>query len=395
MRTTSAFRIGTAASLALAAASLAAQPPGDNGHDHGKQDNSRQENSGHAAKTPDTHGKDQSSHQQVPSHAGPTSHAAPAKPASDHQAQMHGQSHGQQRQQSDNKMSGDHAGHDAGDAPAKPQGHAADHAPAQHHPSATHQEAGQDHAPTHEPRKILHPVAATRPQRTDIKRVSYTGTRGHKIVVPTNDRVHVMTRHRDIDWAAMTRRDSYKGCPPGLAKKYNGCTPPGLAQSPAQSWTQPDWYWHNYDRNQRYRYVDGYMLQLGSGTQVVSYVPLLGGALAVGQPWPSAYQSVPIPSYYDSYYNLGPANDYRYYGRTLYRVDPTTSAIRSIAALLTGNSIEVGKPMPAGYDVYNVPFAYRDQYVDGPKAQYRYSDGYIYQLDPTTRLVQAAIELLS
>ena len=26
---------------------------------------------------------------------------------------------------------------------------------------------------------------------------------------------------------------------------------------------------------------------------------------------------------------------------------------------------------------------------------YRYSDGYVYQLDPTTRLVQAAIELLS
>jgi hypothetical protein len=49
--------------------------------------------------------------------------------------------------------------------------------------------------------------------------------------------------------------------------------------------------------------------------------------------------------------------------------------------------------MPMGYDVYNVPYPYRAQYVDGPGAQYRYSDGYIYQIDPETRLVAAAIEL--
>jgi patatin-like phospholipase/acyl hydrolase len=41
-----------------------------------------------------------------------------------------------------------------------------------------------------------------------------------------------------------------------------------------------------------------------------------------------------------------------------------------------------------------VPYSYRDRYVDGPDAYYRYSDGYVYQVDPTTQLIQAAIQLL-
>jgi patatin-like phospholipase/acyl hydrolase len=50
--------------------------------------------------------------------------------------------------------------------------------------------------------------------------------------------------------------------------------------------------------------------------------------------------------------------------------------------------------MPPGYDVYNVPYAYQDRYYDTPDANYRYADGYVYQVDPTTQLIQAAIELL-
>ena len=60
-----------------------------------------------------------------------------------------------------------------------------------------------------------------------------------------------------------------------------------------------------------------------------------------------------------------------------------------------GNYFAVGQQMPLGYDVYNVPYSYLDRYVDGPDANYRYSDGYIYEVDPTTQLVQAAISLLT
>ncbi len=39
----------------------------------------------------------------------------------------------------------------------------------------------------------------------------------------------------------------------------------------------------------------------------------------------------------------------------------------------------------AGYNTYNVPYAYRDTYMDTPTAMYRYNNGYIYQVDPTNQ----------
>ncbi|MBH0111809.1 hypothetical protein I5E68_02435 [Novosphingobium sp. YJ-S2-02] len=232
-----------------------------------------------------------------------------------------------------------------------------------------------------------------RPQRDDVRRVSYDGPGGRSFTVPTNDRVRVLTSGRSVDWSALDRRRAYDGCPPGLAKKYNGCTPPGLARKADRSWQRADWYG---DWGSGYRYSDGYMLRTGGGgSSILSYIPLLAGALSIGNLWPGTYQSAALPDYYDSYYDLGGASSYRYYDDTIYRVDSGSSEIESIAALLTGNQISVGEPMPMGYDVYNVPYDYRDQYYDTPEANYRYSDGYIYQLDPTTQLVQAAIELLT
>ena len=139
------------------------------------------------------------------------------------------------------------------------------------------------------------------------------------------------------------------------------------------------------------RYYDGYLLRY-SGNRVSSYIPLLGGALSLGSIWPDYYEPVPLPSYYQDFYGLGPS--YRYADNVFYRVDPETAVIGSIAALLTGDDIVVGQPLPAYYDVYNVPYRYRDRYADGAEAIYRYSDGYVYRVDPKTRLVQAAIELL-
>jgi len=239
------------------------------------------------------------------------------------------------------------------------------------------------------PSNVVH-----RPERGDIRRVSYSGPGGRDFIVPTNERVRVLTRDRTIDWGRIDRRRVYDGCPPGLAKKYNGCTPPGLDRGPRYSWSRPDWYWSGFNRGGNYRYLDGYMVRTGSGSSILDYIPLLAGALAIGNVWPGSYDSVAMPDYYNSYYGLGGGNSYRYYDDTLYRVNPGSSRIDSIAGLLMGSDIAVGQPMPRGYDVYNVPYGYRDQYYDTPDALYRYSDGYIYQLDPTSRLVQAAIELL-
>lgn len=188
------------------------------------------------------------------------------------------------------------------------------------------------------------------------------------------------------------------GCPPGLAKKNNGCMPPGLAKQRDLDWRQsvyqPSWW--GYDRlgDGRYYYDDGYLYRLGSNNSILGYVPLLGGALSVGNPWPSYYDPYPVPDYYQDYYNLGSADSYRYADDVLYRVDPQSGMINSIAALLTGDQWAVGQPMPMGYDVYNVPYGYQERYYDTPESMYRYSDGYVYQVDPTTQLVQAVIELL-
>ena len=66
-----------------------------------------------------------------------------------------------------------------------------------------------------------------------------------------------------------------------------------------------------------------------------------------------------------------------------------------ISALLTGDSFQVGQPLPSGYDVYNVPYSYRDRYPDGGESDYRYCDGSIYQVDTKTQIIQAVIGLLT
>ncbi|ABC62423.1 hypothetical protein ELI_01655 [Erythrobacter litoralis HTCC2594] len=183
---------------------------------------------------------------------------------------------------------------------------------------------------------------------------------------------------------------AYDGCPPGLAKKYNGCTPPGLARQRASY--SPSFFGYSGFGGGPFYYDDGYLLRLGEGGLISAAIPLLGGALGIGNTWPSYYQPVELRPYYRDYYGLEP-NGYRYANNTIYRVDPQTAAIQSVAALLTGDEFVVGQPAPRGYDIYNVPYRYRDQYVDGPDGYYRYSDGYVYRMDPETRLVAAAIEL--
>lgn len=182
------------------------------------------------------------------------------------------------------------------------------------------------------------------------------------------------------------------GCPPGLAKKRNGCLPPGQAKDRYRSF-EPSFFGLNGAESGRYFFQDGYLLRYGND-RLAGFLPLLGGALGIGNIWPASYQSAPLPNYYSEYFKLGESSDYRYSDNVIYRVNPETSAITSIAGLLTGNEFEIGRPMPRGYDVYNVPFDQRDQYADSAQARYRYADGYVYKIDPTTALVTSAIALV-
>lgn len=205
-------------------------------------------------------------------------------------------------------------------------------------------------------------------------------------------------RGPDLGFLRQGARGLVDGCPPGLAKKNPPCVPPGQARNGERrlfAFDRPDWWGLSRLDDGRYLYDDGYLMRLGPDGRIAGYVPLLGGALSLGNAWPSFYQPVRLPDYYSDFYGLGPYDSYRYADDVIYRVDPETAAITSIAGLLTGDNFAIGQPMPVGYDVYNVPYGYRDQYYDTPDALYRYSDGYIYQVDPETRLIAAAIELLT
>jgi hypothetical protein len=199
------------------------------------------------------------------------------------------------------------------------------------------------------------------------------------------------------------------GCPPGLAKKGNGCLPPGQARKAFRvgDRVQPGWYseynlpqrysaFYRDSRDHYYRYDDGgYIYRVDSGSNLVSgLVPLLGGGFAVGQPLPAGYDVYNVPyQYRDDYYDTEQSH-YRYGDDAIYRVDSGSGIIESIVALLAGD-LNVGQALPAGYDAYNLPLDYRDQYRDSDEANYRYADGNIYQVDPQTQLIEAIVEMIA
>jgi len=149
-------------------------------------------------------------------------------------------------------------------------------------------------------------------------------------------------------------------------------------------------YGYGYD-NLCNRYANGVVYQVDCYTGMIqNVVPLYASGYGVGQMLPSAYGYYNVPSQYRSlYYDT---NDYGYWYApgAIYQYDPSSSLITSVAALLSPG-FTVGQQLPMGYDVYNVPYAYRTTYYDTPNAWYRYNNGYIYQVDPATQLVTSIV----
>ncbi len=235
-------------------------------------------------------------------------------------------------------------------------------------------------------------VEAGRMDRHDDRRVERDARRDmDRTVVQTPDGRRFVHFRRERD------RGLIAGCPPGLAKKGNGCLPPGQARAiaRAEAADRYNWLWRTREDANDYRYANGYLYRMTPQGALLGYLPVLGGALSPGNAWPGQYQYQPASDYYSRYYGLNNNYDYRYADGALYRVDPKTQMINQVAALLTGQNPNVGQRMPSGYDVYNVPYQYRDQYADSAAAQYRYNDGYVYKADPKTQLITAVIQLLT
>ena len=139
------------------------------------------------------------------------------------------------------------------------------------------------------------------------------------------------------------------------------------------------------------RYAYGVVYQVDCATGFVeNVIPTYAGGYGVGQMLPTAYDYYNVPYQYRSLYPASADMGYWYAPGAIYQYDPSTSLITSVAALLSPG-LTIGQPLPAGYDIYNVPIAYRASYYDTPTAWYRYNNGYIYQVDPATQLVTAIV----
>ena len=158
---------------------------------------------------------------------------------------------------------------------------------------------------------------------------------------------------------------------------------------------QPYQAFYPDNRDDYYRFANGYVYEIDRDTGMVeNMVPLMAGGYGMGQMLPASYSAYNLPYQYRGLYPDGGDTMYRYAPGAIYQVDPSTSLITAVASLLTGNGLSVGQRLPAGYGAYNVPLAYRDQYYDTPDAWYRYNNGQIYQVDPTTQLVTAIIRAI-
>jgi hypothetical protein len=239
-------------------------------------------------------------------------------------------------------------------------------------------------------------------------RVKDNGNRGNgngRAAVAVAAPVGVDIVRRNFDSPFFRQGRSNFDCPPGLDRKDNGCLPPGQAMklvgAPLNTAFRDDLipysYRNWYRDNDRYFYRmgDGYIYRIDRGDNLVSgLIPLFGaGYYAMGDPWPQPYNFYNVPYQYRSYWADSNDQYYRYGDGAIYRVDPSTNAVSAIVALLAGD-LGVGSRLPVGYDTYNVPMAYRAQYYDTPNDWYRYNDGYIYRVDPTTRLITAVIDAI-
>ncbi|MFL6766063.1 MAG: hypothetical protein ACJ8FO_12805 [Sphingomicrobium sp.] len=142
------------------------------------------------------------------------------------------------------------------------------------------------------------------------------------------------------------------------------------------------------------RYYNGVVYQVDCYSGMVeNVIPLYAGGYGVGQMIPSAYSYYNVPYQYRTMYYDTPDYNYWYAPGAIYQVEPRSSMITSVAALLSPG-FSIGQPLPMGYNAYNVPYGYRSTYYDTPTALYRYNNGYIYQVDPVTQIVTAIVASL-
>jgi hypothetical protein len=143
-----------------------------------------------------------------------------------------------------------------------------------------------------------------------------------------------------------------------------------------------------------FRYANGYVYEIDRSSGLIeNMTPLLDRGYGMGQMLPASYGAYNLPQQYRPMYYDTPNANYRYAPGAIYQVDPKTQLITAVASLLAPG-LGVGQQLSPAYSAYNVPLGYRDQYYDTADNWYRYNNGNIYQVDPTTQLVTALVRAI-
>lgn len=138
------------------------------------------------------------------------------------------------------------------------------------------------------------------------------------------------------------------GCPPGLARQNRWCMPPGQLRNAQLIGQRLDFNrFGAVPERYRYRFMD-------NDRFVYRYAP----------------------------------------DGTVLRFDRASGLVSAVVPVFA-TDLFLGEPLPLGYEVYNVPLAYRGYYPDSRDWMYRYDDGAIYRVDADTMLVDSIVALLS
>ena len=121
---------------------------------------------------------------------------------------------------------------------------------------------------------------------------------------------------------------------------------------------------------------------------------MLGQNYGVGQVLPASYSAYNVPLDYRDRYADNDEHWYRYGDGFIYDVEPYSRRVEARYPLYA-DDYYVGERWPVAYPDYNVPYAYRDQYADTPQYHYRYADGGIYRVDPTNQIILALASLVT
>ena len=121
---------------------------------------------------------------------------------------------------------------------------------------------------------------------------------------------------------------------------------------------------------------------------------MFGLGVPIGQQFPTQYMgsNYMLPTGLQPFYANYPNTDYRYANGYVYEIDPLTGLVQDVDPML-GYGYGYGQMLPASYSAYNVPYQYRPLYQDTDEYYYRYAPGSIYRVDAGTGLIDSVAAL--